>query len=449
MSISIKEGLGSSYFCVQRLEDRASLGYHTEMFKALNKNDALLFGIVKDEGFRQSRQLDLIASENEAPEPVLEILGSKLTDKYSEGYPGKRYYPGNIYYDKIEKLAQQRALKLFSLSDRNWHVNVQPYSGAIANLAVYLSVLNVGDAILSMGLPSGGHLSHGSRVSFTGKLFNIVNYGVDENYNISYSEIEFLTKKTKPKLIISGASAYPKQIDFERIGKIAHKFGAYHLADISHYAGLISAGLYPSPFENADFVMTTTHKSLFGPRAAIIFANRKSEIAKKNKIDLAIAVDKSVFPGLQGGPHNNVIAAMAYGLKAASEPKAKNYYKQVMKNSAALMEAMADTGFEIVGKGTGSHMFLVKTQLLGMNGAEAENRLEKCGILANRNTIAGDISPLKPSAVRIGTYAVTMRGMKEKEMKLIASLIADALMTRVSPKTIRNNVEKLCLKFNS
>ncbi len=423
------------------------MGYHTEMFKALNKKDKLLSGLIKDEESRQSWQLDLIASENEAPDPVLEILGSKLTNKYSEGYPGKRYYPGNIYYDKIEKMTQQRALKLFSLSDKNWHANVQAYSGAIANLAIYLAVLNVGDTILSMNLTSGGHLSHGSRVSFTGKLFNVVNYGVDENYNISYSEIEFLTKKIKPKLIISGASAYPKQIDFERIGKIAHKFGAYHLADISHYAGLISAGLYPSPFENADFVTTTIHKSLFGPRAAIIFANKKSTIAKKNRIDLALAIDKSVFPGLQGGPHNNVIAAMAYGLKAASGPKAKNYYKQVMKNSAALMEAMADEGFEIVGGGTGSHMFLVKTLPLGLNGAEAEKMLEKSGILANRNTIAGDSSPLKPSAIRIGTYSVTMRGMKEREMKTIAGLIFESLFKKTTPSSVSDRVKRMCIKF--
>ena len=417
------------------------------MFKALNKNDEPLLRLIESEELRQSRQLDLIASENEAPGPVLEILGSKLTNKYSEGYPGRRYYPGNVYYDKIEKLAQQRALKLFSLSDKDWHVNVQAYSGAIANLVVYLSALNVGNTILSMSLTSGGHLSHGSKASFTGKLFNVINYGVDEDYNISYSEIEFLAKKTKPAIIVSGASAYPKQIDFERIGKIAHKFGAYHLADISHYAGLISAGLYPAPFKNADFVTTTTHKSLFGPRAAVIFTNKKSKIAEKNKIDLPTATDKAVFPGIQGGPHNNTIAALTYGLKAAFGPKAKSYYKQVMKNSAALMEAMADKGFEIVGGGTGSHMFLVKTQPLGLNGAEAESRLEKSGILANRNTISGDTSPLKPSAIRMGTYSVTMRGMKEGEMKAIAGLIFESLFKKTSLLSVSDRVKKMCIKF--
>ena len=419
------------------------------MFPLLKKSDKELALLVSGESKRQEAELDLIASENEAPGAVFEILGSKLTNKYSEGYPGKRYYPGNFLYDKIEKLAQTRALKLFSLSPENWHVNVQSYSGAIANLEVYLSVLNVGDTILGMSLSSGGHLSHGSKVSFTGKLFNVINYGVDENYNISYSEIEFLAKKTKPKLIISGASAYPKMIDFERIGKIAKKFGAYHLADISHYAGLVSAGLYPSPFNNSDFVTTTTHKSLFGPRAALIFTNKKSEIAQKNGKELAAAVDKAVFPGLQGGPHDNTIAAVAFGLKAAAGKKAKNYYRQAMKNSAALMEAMADQGFEIVGKGTGSHMFLINTGRIGLDGAQAEARLEKSGILANRNAIAGDSSPLRPSAIRIGIYAATMRGMKEKEMKLIASLIADVLIKRISPKTIRNKTKKLCLKFNS
>jgi len=248
------------------------------MFKTLKKKDRILSSLAEKEVKRQKNTIDLIASENIAPQGVLELLGSELTNKYSEGYPGKRYYPGNVYYDQIEELAKKRALKIFRLSSRNWHVNVQAYSGAVANLAVYLSVLKPGETILSMNLTAGGHLSHGSKVSFTGKLFNVVHYGVDKNYDIDYGELEKLARKHKPKMIISGASAYPKKINFEKIGKIAKKVSAYHLADISHYAGLVSAGYYPYPFKFSDFVMTTTHKSLFGPRAALIYISKNSSI---------------------------------------------------------------------------------------------------------------------------------------------------------------------------
>jgi glycine hydroxymethyltransferase len=417
------------------------------MFDLTKKIDKKLSFLVEKEIERQNNQIDLIASENEAPGAVLELLGSRLTNKYTEGYPKRRYYPGGFYYDKIEELACKRALKLFSLSSNDWHVNVQSYSGAIANLEVYLSILKPSDTILSMSLSSGGHLSHGSKASFVSKFFNIVNYGVDENYNISYSEIEFLAKKTKPKLIISGASAYPKAIDFKCIGEIAKKVGAYHLSDISHYAGLISAKLYPSPFEFADFVTTTTHKSLFGPRAAIIFANKNSSVAKKNGVDLAAVIDKAVFPGLQGGPHNNTIAALASGFLLAS--KAKRYYRQVIRNSKALMEEMKKEGFDIVGGDTDSHMFLVRVSKFGIDGAEAEKKLERVGILANRNLIFGDSSALKPSAIRIGTYAVTSRGMKEKEMKIIAQIIGDVLIRKISPSKVLPKVKKICLKFRA
>lgn len=403
--------------------------------------------MLEEEKNRQKNTIDLIASENYAPKGVLDLLGSELVNKYSEGYPSKRYYPGNEIYDKIELLAQKRALNLFGLSPEKWHVNVQPYSGAVANLAVYFSVLKPGNRILSMNLNSGGHLSHGSRASLSGKCLDVTNYGVNEDYDISYSEIEFLAKKTMPQMIVSGASAYPKKIDFDRIGKIARKVSAYHLADISHYAGLISAGLYPSPFESADFVMTTTHKSLFGPRAAIIFVNKLSVLAGKNKIDLAHALDKAVFPGIQGGPHNNAIAAVAYGLKIASSSESKKYYSQVAENSKILCEEMKKVGFEIVGGKTESHMFLVKTNSLGINGFEAEKMLEEAGILANRNMIAGDSSPLRPSAIRIGTYAVTARGMKGEEMKIISGFINKILMKKESSKKIKKEVISLLNKF--
>lgn len=406
-----------------------------------------MFSLLAKEQKRQKETLDLIASENYAPGRVLELLGSELTNKYSEGYPAKRYYPGNEIYDKIELLAQKRALELFGLSSKNWHANVQPYSGAIANLAVYSAVLNPGDGILSLSLPSGGHLSHGAKVSLSGKIFKVSHYGVDKNYNLNYSEVKFLAKKLRPKMIISGASAYPGKIDFQRIGRIARKYGAYHLADISHYAGLIAAKKYPSPFGWSDFVMTTTHKSLFGPRAAIIYANKNSQTAKRNKIELPRAVDKAVFPGLQGGPHNNAIAAIACGLKIAASAKAKKYYGQVSKNAKVLCDEMKKAGFEIVGGSTGSHMFLVRTTSLGINGFDAEKKLERAGILANRNSIFGDSSPVRPSAIRIGTYAVTARGMKEKEMKIITGLIKNILIENLSPEKISLRVKKMCLRF--
>lgn len=409
--------------------------------------DKKLSDLIKKETERQEMTLDLIASENIAPKSVRDILGSVLVNKYSEGYPGKRYYPGNSNYDEIEKLTVLRALGLFKLSAKKWHVNTQAYSGAIANMAIYLSVLKPGDTILSLQLSSGGHLSHGSKASFTGKLFNTVCYKVDEEYRISYAEIEFLAKKVKPAMIVSGASAYPFAIDFNKIGAIAKKVGAYYLADISHYAGLVSAGFYPSPFESSDFVMTTTHKSLMGPRGAIIFANKNSLVAKKLGNDIVVAIDKAVFPGLQGGPHNHSIAAIANGLFLSKQTQAKKYYRQVVLNAKTLSSGLIKSGFKIVGGGTESHMLLINTLSLGMGGFEAEKLLEKSGILANRNTISGDSSPLHPSAIRIGTYSTTYRGMKEKEMILISGFLNRILIKKENPLSVKKDVIKLCKKF--
>ena len=358
-----------------------------------------------------------MASENIAPTGVLELLGSPLTNKYSEGYPGKRYYPGTEYYDRIELLAQKRARTAFGLGEA-WHVNTQAYSGAIANLAIYLGLLKPGDTILSMALPSGGHLSHGAKASETGKLFSVVHYGVDGRYRIDYKELERLAKKHKPALIVSGASAYPFAINFKKIGAIAKKIGAYHMADISHYAGLVAAGVYPSPFRYADVVMATTHKSLLGPRGALIFAKNKQ---------LGEAIDKAVFPGLQGGPHNNAIAAIAHGLYLVKKPAFATYARTVTANATALSSELERCGCAIVGGGTESHMILVNVAEMGMNGKEAEQKLEKVGILANRNTIAGDISPQKPSAVRMGTYWITSQGMNSNDMKQIARWVGDVL----------------------
>lgn len=383
----------------------------------------------------QQEQINLIASESYAPQAVLAALGSVLTDKYSEGYPEKRYYPGNKIYDEIELLTQTRARNLFKLSSKKWDVNVQAYSGAIANAEIYTALLNPGDTIVTLNLASGGHLSHGSRVSVTGKLYTVYQYGVTEKYRINYAEIEALVKKHKPKLIVSGASAYPFQIDFKKIGIIAKKYGAYHLADISHYAGLISANKYATPFPYADVVMSTTHKSLSGPRGAIIWS----------RTELSERINKVVFPGMQGGPHMNTIAGIAVGLAIAK--KSKTYYRQVIKNAQILADEFKKMRCVLVGGGTESHLLLLDVRPFGLQGGEAESLLEKSGILANRNTIAGDVSVQRPSAIRIGTYAVTQRGMKEKEMKKIARLIYLILTEKKITRQIKEEVEKLVHTF--
>ena len=376
-----------------------------------SKQDFQISEFIKEQQQIEEGQINLIASESYAPQEVLDAVGSIFTDKYSEGYPSKRYYPGNEIHDKLELLVQKRALDLFKLSSKVWGVNVQPYSGAIANSEIYSALLEPGDTILALDLSAGGHLSHGSRASITSKWYTIYHYGVDTNYRINYAQLEKLALQHKPKLIISGASAYPFRIDFKKIGSIAKKVGALHLADISHYAGLISAGVYPSPFLYADVVMSTTHKSLFGPRGAIIWS--RALIAKK--------IDRAVFPGMQGGPHINTIAGIGVGLGIAKKSKA--YYARVAQNAKSLSAAFKELGGAVVGGGTESHMILLNTRSFGLHGGEVEYILEQVGILANRNTIAGDVSVQEPSAIRMGTYAVTQRGMKSKQMNQIAMLI--------------------------
>lgn len=402
----------------------------------LKKIDPVLAKLVKSEIKRQAETIDLIPSQCLVPKALLEVLGSPLVNKYSEGEVGKRYYAGNEYYDQIENLAKKRAKKLFGLSN-NWEVNVQCLSGVPANLAVYFALLEPGDTLMGMSLFSGGHLSHGHKVSLSGKIFKSVQYLVGSDGYIDFNQVEKLAKKHKPKIIISGYSAYPHQVNFAKFGQIAKKVRAYHLADISHIAGLIAAGVHPSPFSYADVVTTTTHKTLNGPRAAMIFSRK--ELAEK--------INKAVFPGMQGGPHNNKIAAMALALKIAQTKEFKKLQGQIIKNAKVLANELIKYGFNLVGSGTDTHLILVDLRNKKISGQEAEKILEKAGIVVNRNSIPQDKSPFNPSGVRPGTPAITFRGMKEPEVKKIAQWINRLITDKEKPGKIRQEVKKLCLKF--
>lgn len=381
--------------------------------------------LIKKELARQKKVINLIPSENYPSKEVLAALGSQLTSKYAEGYPGKRYYPGNEINDQIELETQRLARKVFGLNDK-WSVNVQPYSGTPANIAVYLALLKPGDALMGMRLNEGGHLSHGHKVNFSGMFCKVIQYGLNKNGLIDYEEIEKLARKHRPKIIVSGATAYPRKIDFKKFGQIAKKVGAHHLADISHIAGLVAAKIHQSPFPYADLITTTTHKTLRGPRGAVIFSKDK-EIGEK--------INRAVFPGIQGGPHLNAIAAMGVAFEEALKPKFKKYQKQVIKNAQVLARELKKHDFNLVSGGTDNHIILVdlknpSTSLgasKGISGMEAQARLEKAGIIANRNTVPGDQSPFNPSGLRLGTPAVTTQGMKEKDMVKIARKINSLL----------------------
>ena len=408
----------------------------------LKKVDSQISKLIEKEIDRQKTSLEMIPSENHTSLAVREALGSVLTDKYAEGYPGKRYYAGLEFYDKIETLCQERAKKLFGVP----YANVQPYSGSPANQAVYFALLNLGDTVMGMSLPHGGHLTHGWKVNFSAKYFNSVQYGVDEKTNlINYQEMEKLAKKVKPKLIWVGATAYPRIFDWEKFAKIADSIGAYLAADIAHIAGLIVAGVHPSPVPFCHIVTTTTHKTLRGPRGGMIMVTEKGlskdpELPKK--------IDKTVFPGLQGGPHENNIAAIAVCLKEASSPAFKKYGKQIIKNSKALASELLKYGFDLVTGGTDNHLILVDIRNKGILGKEAQIRLEKAGITINKNTIPYDPNPpFNPSGIRLGTPAITTRGMKEKEMKKIAFWINEVFSNPKSWPKIRKEVKKLCRRF--
>lgn len=404
--------------------------------------------LIRAEEDRQTQTLDLIASENYPSHSVREAMGSILMAKYSEGYPGRRYYAGNAIIDEIELLAQERARKAFRLSAKKWHVNVQPYSGSPANMAVYYALLEPGDTLMGMSLPFGGHLTHGWKVNFSSRFYRSVQYTVDRNGYIDYGEVAKIARKEKPKIIVTGATAYPRFFDFKKFAEIAHGVGAYLMTDIAHIAGLIAAGAHPSPFPYADVVTTTTHKTLRGPRGAIIFANRESPVAKERGVDIAAQIDRAVFPALQGGPHDNQTAAIAICLEEARQPSFKAYGKQVVKNAKALARELQHNAFELISGGTDNHMLLVDLTNKHISGKEAQNLLESAGIVTNRNTVPYDPrKPFDPSGLRLGTPALTTRGMKEKEMARIGRWIHELIDRGRKPAGVQSEVQAMARKF--
>jgi glycine hydroxymethyltransferase len=396
-------------------------------YRPLAEVDPEIAAAIRHETERQHEGLELIASENFVSEAVLEAAGSVFTNKYAEGYPGRRYYGGCEFTDVVERLAIERAKQLFGAE----HVNVQPHSGSQANMAVYLAALNHGDTILGMDLSHGGHLTHGHPLNFSGKSFKVVAYGVRrDDETIDYDQMERLAAEHRPKMIVCGASAYSRVIDFERIAAIAHKVGAVVMADIAHIAGMVATGLHPSPVPSCDFVTTTTHKTLRGPRAGMIMC--KEQYAKE--------LDRNVFPGVQGGPLVHIIAAKAVSFKEALQPEFKAYQEQILRNAKALADGLKEAGFRIVSGGTDTHVFLVDVFSKGITGKVAEKALEAACITVNKNTIPFDTNPpLVASGIRIGTPALTTRGMKEAEMRQIATLIAEVLQAP-EDETVRRRV---------
>ncbi len=400
-------------------------------------NDIDIANAIKGEYDRQQRNLELIASENIISEASMLAMASVLTNKYAEGYPRKRYYGGCSEVDIVEDIAIDRAKKLFKCD----YANVQPHSGAQANMAVFLAILNPGDTVLGMGLNHGGHLTHGAKVNFSGLYFNSISYEVDDKGFIDYSEVEKLAIENKPKLIIAGASAYARKIDFKKFREIANKVGAYLMVDMAHIAGLVATGLHESPIPYADVVTTTTHKTLRGPRGGLILANKDAN----DKFNF----NKAVFPGVQGGPLEHVIAAKAICFKEAMEPEFRLYQEQVVKNAVALSKALVNEGFDILTGGTDNHLMLLDLRNLNITGKELQNRCDEVCITLNKNSIPNDPqSPFVTSGVRIGTPAVTTRGMKEADMQIIAELIK-LTATDFEDKAdyIREQVNKLCGKY--
>jgi len=405
---------------------------------ALHATDPEVYAAIDAEEERQRHKLLLIASENFASPAVLAAQGSLMTNKYAEGYPGKRYYGGCQHVDTVEDLAIQRCKQIFGAE----HVNVQPHSGSQANMAAYLSVLKPGDTILGMDLAQGGHLTHGSKVNFSGSIFRAFSYGVDrQTETIDYDAVQKLAEECRPRMLVVGASAYARTIDFPRFAQIAKSVGAYLMVDIAHIAGLIAAGLHPSPIPHADFVTTTTHKTLRGPRGGVVMC--KAEHAK--------AVDKFVFPGMQGGPLMHVIAAKAVAFKEALSPAFKRYQQQVITNAKVLAQGLLDRGYKIVSGGTDTHLMLVNLTNKNITGKEADAALDAAGIIVNKNAVPYDEKPPAiASGIRLGTPIVATRGMKEAEMRSIVELIDTVLQHRQDPaalETVRAKAKELCSRF--
>ncbi len=404
----------------------------------LKRTDPEIYELIKSEQRYEIDSVRLIPSENYASAAVLEASGSLLQNKYSEGYPGKRYYEGQRYIDQIETLAIERAKKLFGVE----HANVQPYSGSPANLAVYAGLLKPGETIMGMLLPHGGHLTHGWNASVTSKFWNSVSYGVDrETHRIDYDAVRDLAKKEKPRIIVAGATAYPRIIDFKAFGEIAKEVGAYFLADIAHIAGLIVGGVHPSPVPFADVISTTTHKTLRGPRGAMIMCTNA----------VAADIDRAVFPGLQGGPHNHTTAAIAVALKEAATPEFKTYAEKIVRNAKALAAELLARGFSLVSGGTDNHLLLIDLTNKKVTGKKAASALDKAGIVCNSNTVPYDPrKPFSPSGIRLGTPAVTSRGMGEAEMRLIGKWMEDAVAHANDDAVlarIASEVREMCRKF--
>lgn len=403
----------------------------------IKKVDTLVAEQIEKEFERQQNTIELIASENITSQAVMEACGSVLTNKYAEGKPHKRFYNGCDCVDVIEETAQKRACELFHMD----HANVQPHSGAQANMAVFMAVLKPGDKVLGMDLSNGGHLSHGSPVNFSGMYFDVKSYGVDENGNINYENVRKMAHEHKPKLIICGASNYSKIIDFKKFREIADEVGAYLLADIAHIAGLVAAGLHPSPAGYAQFVTTTTHKSLRGPRGGITMCDE----------EFAQIIDKAIFPGMQGGPLEHIIAGKAVALLEASKPEFKTYAEQILKNAKALAQGLMDEGMDIVGGMTENHLMTLDLRKTGKTGKDMANVLERVGITANKNTVPNDPqSPFITSGIRLGVPAVTTRGFKEDDMREVASIIASAICSSDNERDLQGLRErslKLCKKY--
>ncbi|MDO5037143.1 MAG: serine hydroxymethyltransferase [Tissierellia bacterium] len=397
--------------------------------------DPEIAGLIEKEASRQEDHIELIASENFVSDAVMAAMGSVLTNKYAEGLPGKRYYGGCQVVDEVETLANERLKALFGAD----HANTQPHSGANANMAVYLGLLDLGDKVLGMNLSQGGHLTHGSGVNISGKYFNFIQYGVDKDRErIDYDQVRETAKKERPKLIIAGASAYPREIDFSIFREIADEVGAYFMVDMAHIAGLCAAGLHQNPVDYADVVTTTTHKTLRGPRGGAILC--REELAKK--------INSAVFPGLQGGPLMHIIAAKAVAFKEASRPEFKTYQEQVLKNAKAMAQVLLDEGVRLVSGGTDNHLLLLDLRPLGITGQEAQIRLDDHGLATNKNTIPFDPEkPMVTSGLRIGSAAMTTRGLKEKDMEEVAKILADTLKGADSKENIKKRVSHICQSF--